>query len=382
MSDNNVVPPAGNNYYILFVDDEEKTRKAFLRLFQDEFKILLAGDGMEGFEIFQERKDEIGVIVTDQKMPRETGVKFLSRVAEVDSDIVRILSTAYAELDAAVAGVNEGGIYRYVTKPWDVPELEITLRRAMELFTLRKQSVSESNSGGLDVDQLLLNQNVTNLAFSQAIATDGMPVFMRAGSVFLGMLGRKGLGREEGVNWTTRYLAQSQFFKDAFRESKEILSGQGELDWSRTAPPAAVIQAAVIGCQRIELQSSGSESSIWPGPAPSLSEILRPLMVAFSAMVVQIPGGTCRVVSNFNTVDFQFSGYPLENGQHQLAVSPDTNMVLGELLRACILIEASGGRLSLFKRDEGLTIRLGFEKDAPSGDAGLAAVEQLTSANS
>ena len=92
-------------------------------------------------------------------MPRETGVQFLTKVAEVDTDVVRILSTAYAELDAAVAGVNEGGIYRYVTKPWDVPELEITLRRAMELFSLRKQQATQNSSGNLDVDQLLLNQS-------------------------------------------------------------------------------------------------------------------------------------------------------------------------------------------------------------------------------
>ena len=107
------------DYYILFVDDEEKTRKAFKRLFEDEFKILLASDGAEGYSVFEKHKEEIGVIVTDQKMPRETGVQFLSRVAEIDSQIVRVLSTAYAELDAAIAGVNEAGIYRYVTKPWD-----------------------------------------------------------------------------------------------------------------------------------------------------------------------------------------------------------------------------------------------------------------------
>ena len=373
--------PEGS-YYILFVDDEEKTRKAFSRLFQDEFKILLAGDGAEGFEIYQERKDEIGVIITDQKMPRETGVQFLSKVAEQDDDIVRILSTAYAELDAAVAGVNDGGIYRYVTKPWDVPELEITLRRAMELFNLRKRQANQDNSGSLDVDQLLFNQRVAGLAFSQAAVTEGRPTFVCAGAVFLGMLGWQGLGEEANVDWEARYQIQSEFFNTIFRESADSLSSQSAPDWARSAPPSAAIQAAAIGCSGIELQPGGNDSSVWPGPVPLLSEALRPLMVAFSEMVEQLPGGSCEAKSNFNTVDFHFSGYPLKAGQLQLATDPAGNEILANLLRACILVEASGGKLSLLSGGPGLIVRLGFDQNEVSEEVGLAAVRQLSASNS
>ena len=259
--------PTGN-FHVLFVDDEEKTRKAFSRLFQDEFKILLAGDGAEGFEIFQERKDEIGVIVTDQKMPRETGVQFLAKVAEIDEDVVRILSTAYAELDAAVSGVNEGGIYRYVTKPWDVPELEITLRRAMELFTLRKRHESQDVSGSLDVDQLVTGTRLTDIAMSQAATAGNQPAFLPAGSAFLGMLGWQGLGAESGVDWSARYQIQKDFFQGAFQDSADAVSSQTNLDWSRSAPPSAAIQAAAIGCSGINMQPGSSDSSVWPGPRP------------------------------------------------------------------------------------------------------------------
>ena len=377
MSENNASPTAAN-YYVLFVDDEEKTRKAFNRLFGDEFKILLAGDGAEGFEVFQERKDEIGVIVTDQKMPRETGVQFLGKVAELDNDIVRILSTAYAELDAAVAGVNEGGIYRYVTKPWDVPELEITIRRAMELFVLRKQQASHDSSGSLDVEQLILNQRVSSLAFSQAAVMDGRPTFVCAGSIFLGILGWQGLGNGGATDWEALYQTESEFFRGVFRESMELLSSQTTLDWSRTAPPSAAIQAAAIGCQGINFQAAGNDSSVWPGPAPLLSEALRPLMVAFASMVALLPGGSCEVKSNFNTVDFQFSGHPLKEGQHQLATDPGATPVLADLLRACVLVEACGGTLALLPSSDGLLVRLGFEQNAETEDVGLSAVQQLT----
>lgn len=381
MSETSSAPSAGS-FHVLFVDDEEKTRKAFARLFQDEFKILLAGDGAEGFEIFQERKDEIGVIVTDQKMPRETGVQFLAKVAEIDEDVVRILSTAYAELDAAVAGVNEGGIYRYVTKPWDVPELEITLRRAMELFTLRKRQATQDVSGSLDIDQLVTGQRVTNLAMSQAAVIGEQSAFVPAGSVFLGMLGWQGLGAESAVDWAGRYQTQSEFFRAAFQDCAEAISSQSDLDWSRSAPPSAAIQAAAIGCSGINIQSGAADSSIWPGPAPLLSEALRPLMVAFSEMVAQLPGGSCEVKSNFNTVDFEFSGHPLKSGLLQLATDPAATSVLAELLRACVLVEANGGRLSIMPEGEGLTLRLGFEENRETEDLGLSAVKQLTAASS
>ena len=375
-------PPSAGNFHVLFVDDEEKTRKAFSRLFQDEFKILLAGDGAEGFEIFQERKDEIGVIVTDQKMPRETGVQFLAKVAEIDEDVVRILSTAYAELDAAVSGVNEGGIYRYVTKPWDVPELEITLRRAMELFTLRKRQASQDVSGSLDIDQLVTGTRLTDLAMSQAAAAGDQAAFLPAGSAFLGMLGWQGLGAESGVDWPARYEVQSDFFRSAFQDSADAVSSQSPLDWSRSAPPSAAIQAAAIGCSGINMQAGASDSSVWPGPAPLLSEALRPLMVAFSEMVAQLPGGSCEVKTNFNTVDFQFSGYPLKSGLLQLATEPGASPVLADLLRACVLVEANGGKLTIMPSGESLTLRLGFEENQAAEDPGLAAANRLTSGNS
>ena len=68
-------------------------------------------------------------------------------------------------------------------------------------------------------------------------------------------------------------------------------------------------------------------------------------MVAFASMVALLPGGSCEVKSNFNTVDFQFSGHPLKDGQLQLATNPEDSPVLADLLRACVLVEACGGKL-------------------------------------
>jgi two-component system probable response regulator PhcQ len=99
-------------HLVLFVDDESKTRKYFGKLFGKTFRIVLAEDGVAGLERFREHQDEIGLVVTDQRMPNETGSQFLEKVALLKPSVVRILSTAYADIDAAVDSVNKGGIYR------------------------------------------------------------------------------------------------------------------------------------------------------------------------------------------------------------------------------------------------------------------------------
>ncbi len=126
-------------YAILFVDDEANTRKYFRRLFGEKFRILEAEDGVEALAVFRQNANEIGIIVTDQRMPNETGVGFLSKIADDYPDIIKILSTAYSDIDAAIGSVNQGGIFRYMTKPWDIPQLEVTLRRAMEFFTVKRE---------------------------------------------------------------------------------------------------------------------------------------------------------------------------------------------------------------------------------------------------
>ena len=364
------------DYYILFVDDEEKTRKAFKRLFEDEFKILLASDGAEGYSVFEKHK-EIGVIVTDQKMPRETGVQFLSRVAEIDSQIVRVLSTAYAELDAAIAGVNEAGIYRYVTKPWDVAELEITLRRAMELFLLRKDNLA-GGSGGPDTEKLLMNQRVASLAFAEAVARAEMALSVTAGATFLNFLGMEGLVDDGEVDWASRYNTQLDFFEGVCREVADSKNSEPTLDWARTAPPSMAIQAAAVGCEGLKMVGDGNDASVWPGPAPVLSGVLRSLMIAFSDMLGQLPDSVCEVKANFNTVDFIFNGTPLKNGLLQLATRPEDSEVLRNLLRACLMIEHEGGTLSFIPNEGGLYVRLGFEEQVSGGNSGLAVVQRLT----
>src|SRR6476646_2163792 len=124
---------------ILYVDDEEKSLKYFSRAFEDQFRIYTAPNAQEGLKIFEAHKDEIALLMTDQRMPGEKGVWLLEKARQLRPRIIRILATAYADMEAAIAAVNTGAIYKYVTKPWDPPQLENTLKRGLEFFIVQNE---------------------------------------------------------------------------------------------------------------------------------------------------------------------------------------------------------------------------------------------------
>jgi two-component system probable response regulator PhcQ len=124
-------------FAVLYVDDEEKSLVSFTRAFGDEFHIFTATSAQDGLNLLQQHADEIGVLMTDQRMPGEKGVWLLERARQLRPRVLRMLVTAFADMDAAIAAVNSGAIYKYVTKPWDPPQLEMTLRQGLEFFMVQ-----------------------------------------------------------------------------------------------------------------------------------------------------------------------------------------------------------------------------------------------------
>lgn len=157
-------------YAILFVDDEANTRKYFKRLFSEKFRILEAEDGIQALAVFRQHANEIGIIVTDQRMPNETGVGFLSKIADDYPDIIKILSTAYSDIDAAIGSINQGAIFRYMTKPWDIPQLEVTLRRAMEFFTVKRERDALLGAKMQAMGNVLLSSRLASFALAPVCA--------------------------------------------------------------------------------------------------------------------------------------------------------------------------------------------------------------------
>jgi two-component system probable response regulator PhcQ len=126
-------------FAILYVDDEEKSLKYFERAFGDDFRVFTAANAQDGFKLLEKHGDEIGLLLTDQRMPGEKGVWLLERARQFRPRILRMLVTAYSDMDAAIAAVNSGSIYKYITKPWDPPQFELTLRQGLEFFMVQAE---------------------------------------------------------------------------------------------------------------------------------------------------------------------------------------------------------------------------------------------------
>lgn len=103
---------------LLLVDDEPNIVSALRRLFRREgYRIVTAGSGAEGLQRMAEC--EVDVVLSDQRMPGMTGVEFLRRAKELYPETVRMVLSGYTELQSITDAVNEGAIYRFLTKPWD-----------------------------------------------------------------------------------------------------------------------------------------------------------------------------------------------------------------------------------------------------------------------
>ena len=114
---------------ILYVDDDSENLVVFEALCAGRFDTLTAESGQEALTILG--REEIGVLLADQRMPGMTGVELAERASKDYPDVVRILITAYTDLSEAVDAINRGQIRSYLRKPWDQQELLATLKAKM-----------------------------------------------------------------------------------------------------------------------------------------------------------------------------------------------------------------------------------------------------------
>ncbi|MBK1853446.1 response regulator [Verrucomicrobiaceae bacterium 5K15] len=278
-------------HLILFVDDEEKTRKYFARLFGQNFEVLVAEDGVQALEIFRENMDRIGVVVTDQRMPNMTGSQLLEKVAEMKPTCIRILSTAYADVDAAVDSVNKGGIYRYVTKPWEVNDLEMTLNRAMERYVLEKERGTLLKQKLSSVEMLASSDRVLSIA---TIAVIGHPGLRHVGQALTALVQLAEVGGSEdsdeapldqALNWRELYGRHLSYLRSIHQGlTRDKLKGF-ELDYSRTVAVGDVMGPLVGGNGYFEWLRGEPSTTGWPGPAETMAAEISTLLMALEAVM-------------------------------------------------------------------------------------------------
>ena len=145
---------------ILYVDDEENNLQAFKATFRRDFKISLAISAKEGREVLE--KEEIDIIITDQRMPEQTGVEFLESIIPVHPNPIRVLLTGYTDIQAVIDAINKGQVYHYLTKPWEEDYLRTVIKNAFEVFTLRRENerLTQSLIKANDQLEFLLRQNL------------------------------------------------------------------------------------------------------------------------------------------------------------------------------------------------------------------------------
>mgnify|MGYP002621826839 CR=1 FL=1 len=124
-------------FSILYVDDEKMALKYFTQTFSKTFDVITTDSVESARQILKEKSGEIAILITDQRMPNEMGTKLLQHVKNEYPDIIRFLTTAYTDIKDAIDAVNNGEIYRYVTKPWDIKELNEQLHNAIHLYLTR-----------------------------------------------------------------------------------------------------------------------------------------------------------------------------------------------------------------------------------------------------
>lgn len=123
---------------LLVVDDESDNLDALERIFRKRYHFLRASSGAEALTLLASHA-RVDVIISDQRMPQMTGVEFLEKTLLTHPKTVRILLTGYTDIDSIIAAVNQGHIFRYLTKPWDTTDLSNSVEQAMDYYARGEQ---------------------------------------------------------------------------------------------------------------------------------------------------------------------------------------------------------------------------------------------------
>jgi two-component system NtrC family sensor kinase len=122
---------------VLYVDDEPSNLLVFEAACANDFEVLTAGSAEQAMETL--RRTDVAVLLTDQRMPGTTGVELAAAVREEFPDTIRMLVTAYADLDSTIDAINWGQVHKYLRKPWDIRDLRATLKEACELYRMNRE---------------------------------------------------------------------------------------------------------------------------------------------------------------------------------------------------------------------------------------------------
>jgi response regulator RpfG family c-di-GMP phosphodiesterase len=127
-----------NQINVLYIDDELHNLTSFKATFRRDFNVFTCDSASEGRAILE--KNDIHVILSDQRMPKMTGIEFFESILHDFPQPIRILITGYTDIEAVIGAINRGQVYKYLTKPWNDNDIRNFIEKAYEVFRLRKEN--------------------------------------------------------------------------------------------------------------------------------------------------------------------------------------------------------------------------------------------------
>jgi serine/threonine-protein kinase len=163
-----------NRATILFVDDEERITLLLSMMFRGDYHVLTANSGQQALELLA--RHPVDVLVSDQRMPGMSGVELLRRARESWPRAVRLLLTGYSDLSAIVDSVNEGEVFRFLSKPWDQEQIRQTIADAVRAAragqTAGAAAPKIAPASGDEPVVLLIDDNPADIKAMSAVLAD------------------------------------------------------------------------------------------------------------------------------------------------------------------------------------------------------------------
>lgn len=259
-----------NRHGVLFVDDEENALKVFRRAFQKRYEVFTAHSAADALHTLEADADRISVVISDQRMPQRSGISMLSEVRKRYPEKVRLLTTAYTQVDTLVDAINEGAVYSFISKPWDLEKLGHEIDEAITSFAsasqhkaLLTERIEELKQAVLDEKVMEIGQVAANL--SHYVDNALCPVELLISKIEGDLMdGESALGNTDG---RAAYLDFLKRIRTHIRSTSSQISRLHQahqaldpkelegVDLGRLCEEAIAANRALIESKRIHLQS-------------------------------------------------------------------------------------------------------------------------------
>ncbi len=357
---------------LLFVDDEKKTCRHFERLFSNRFRIHIANDGLEAMNIFRENHDDIGIIMTDQRMPNESGTEFLQKAAALKPSVKRILSTAYANVESAIEAVNSGGIYRYITKPWEVSELEVTLLRAMELYLVESERESLRSQSSSNVEAIAAVERIHSLAALSVFKESSLRNVSGAISI-LANLGQVDFDKfKQNQQWQDAYQNHRQFINLAHAALPDNLTDRPTLDSNQLIPVSDLITLTSQHLPKLATKTHEDSTHRLPGPLQNLGSLY--INLAQALLTVADHSEEALLHETADGLELVIPAQPVKQALQPIFNSSETTIQQSQssldLLKWLLIWHHQGGTLQVTHDPDQQSLRLlaGYSKPTSEND--------------